>query len=79
MFVIFFQENKEFTVGSTEIVPLCRQPDFEIAYKGTPLRMDEDKGAMLDNDHKSDQVKQLFTPLSLFRRKQCILLLYCCF
>jgi len=43
LFVIFSQENKEFTVGAIEIVPLYRQLNFENANKGTPLRVNEDK------------------------------------
>ncbi|XP_028222506.1 uncharacterized protein LOC114403623 isoform X3 [Glycine soja] len=71
------KENKEFNVGVIEIMPVCRQLDFDNGNRGTPLRVDEDKGMVSDTDHKSDQVIQnpihRFTPLSLSGRKQLVM------
>ncbi|RDX84844.1 hypothetical protein CR513_34042, partial [Mucuna pruriens] len=67
-------EIKEFIKDATMTVPICRHLDFENANRGTPLRVDEDKGMVLDSDRKSDQVNRNlipgFTPLSLSGRKQ---------
>ncbi|KAH1034787.1 hypothetical protein AAZX31_20G053900 [Glycine max] len=58
-------------------MPVCRQLDFDNGNRGTPLRVDEDKGMVSDTDHKSDQVIQnpihRFTPLSLSGRKQLVM------
>ncbi|KAG4975597.1 hypothetical protein JHK86_035071 [Glycine max] len=71
------KENKEFSVGAIEIVPVCRQLNFENANRGTPLRVDEDKGTVSDTDHKSDQVNQNpihgSTPVSLSGRKLLVM------
>eukprot|EP00256_Glycine_max_P068583 XP_025983178.1 uncharacterized protein LOC100808104 [Glycine max] len=71
------KKKKEFNVGVIEIMPVCRQLDFDNGNRGTPLRVDEDKGMVSDTDHKSDQVIQnpihRFTPLSLSGRKQLVM------
>ena len=58
-------------------MPVCRQLNFENANRGTPLRVDEDKGTVSDTDHKSDQVNQNpihgSTPVSLSGRKLLVM------
>ncbi|XP_068494481.1 uncharacterized protein [Phaseolus vulgaris] len=69
------EEIKESTKDATdEILPICRQLDFENGNRETPLRVGEHKGMVLDSDRKSDKVDQNpiygSTPLLLSGGKQ---------
>ncbi|XP_027346433.1 uncharacterized protein LOC113858139 [Abrus precatorius] len=66
------KQIEEFAKDST--VPICRQLGFANAYRGTPVKVDEDRGRVFDSNRKSDQVNQNpihgSTPLSVSGSKQ---------
>ncbi|XP_027341849.1 uncharacterized protein LOC113854808 [Abrus precatorius] len=66
------KQIEEFAKDST--VPICRQLGFANANRGTPVKVDEDRGQVFDSNRKSDQVNQNpvhgSTPLSFSGSKQ---------